>query len=78
MLTLLKGKAAGHRPGRQDHARVQADHKLHVCCGFITTSARSFDVKLTVHSAEFPKDAVHTLESNDHVSVEADQEVKTQ
>ncbi|KAF2101424.1 hypothetical protein NA57DRAFT_72866 [Rhizodiscina lignyota] len=33
---------------------------------------------ITSFTAEFPKDKVHTLESNDHVSVEADQEVKTQ
>ncbi|KAF2713112.1 hypothetical protein K504DRAFT_461690 [Pleomassaria siparia CBS 279.74] len=29
-------------------------------------------------TAEFPKDAVHSLETNDHVTVEADGEVKTQ
>ncbi|KAF2245501.1 hypothetical protein BU26DRAFT_568080 [Trematosphaeria pertusa] len=29
-------------------------------------------------TAEFPADKVHTLESNDHVTVEADSEVKTQ
>jgi hypothetical protein len=29
-------------------------------------------------TAEFPKDAVHSLESNDHVTVEADGEVTTQ
>ncbi|KAF2736787.1 hypothetical protein EJ04DRAFT_510890 [Polyplosphaeria fusca] len=29
-------------------------------------------------TAEFPADAVHTLETNDHVTVEADSEVKTQ
>lgn len=31
-----------------------------------------------VGRAEFPKDKVHTLSSNNDVSVEADQEVKTQ
>ncbi|KAL1305432.1 hypothetical protein AAFC00_002316 [Neodothiora populina] len=29
-------------------------------------------------TAEFPEDKVHTLESNDHINVEADQVVKTQ
>ncbi|KAI9686321.1 MAG: hypothetical protein M1820_010645 [Bogoriella megaspora] len=29
-------------------------------------------------TAEFPADKVHTLSSNDHINVEADQEVKTQ
>ncbi|KAF2122350.1 hypothetical protein BDV96DRAFT_640395 [Lophiotrema nucula] len=29
-------------------------------------------------TAEFPADKVHTLESNEHVTVEADGEVKTQ
>jgi hypothetical protein len=30
------------------------------------------------NSAEFPADTVHTLQSNDHVTVEDDAEVKTQ
>ncbi|CZT19909.1 uncharacterized protein RCC_05765 [Ramularia collo-cygni] len=29
-------------------------------------------------TAEFPDDQVHTLASNDHITVEKDQEVKTQ
>ncbi|CAI6334081.1 unnamed protein product [Periconia digitata] len=29
-------------------------------------------------TAEFPEDKVHTLSTNDHVTVEADSEVKTQ
>lgn len=29
-------------------------------------------------TAEFPADTVHSLATNDHVTVEADQEVKTQ
>ncbi|KAF2719303.1 hypothetical protein K431DRAFT_114361 [Polychaeton citri CBS 116435] len=29
-------------------------------------------------TAEFPSDSAHTLESNDHINVEADSEVKTQ
>ncbi|KAL0264929.1 hypothetical protein SLS55_000883 [Diplodia seriata] len=29
-------------------------------------------------TAEFPEDSVHSLETNDHVTVEADQVVKTQ
>jgi len=29
-------------------------------------------------TAEFPADKVHTLQSNDHLNVEADSEVKTQ
>lgn len=36
------------------------------------------DVWLTRCRAEFPADKVHTLSSNNDVSVEADQEVKTQ
>ena len=50
----------------------------------MSTTKRStgFEVKpmqmLTDSRAEFPPDKVHTLESNDHVSVEADKEVKTQ
>lgn len=30
------------------------------------------------YSAEFPADTVHTLQTNDHVTVEDDGEVKTQ
>ncbi|KAF2136756.1 uncharacterized protein K452DRAFT_236917 [Aplosporella prunicola CBS 121167] len=29
-------------------------------------------------TAEFPADTVHSLATNDHITVEADQEVKTQ
>ncbi|PVH99737.1 hypothetical protein DM02DRAFT_672470 [Periconia macrospinosa] len=29
-------------------------------------------------TAEFPEDKVHTLSTNDHITVEADSEVKTQ
>ncbi|KAF2229301.1 hypothetical protein EV356DRAFT_456106, partial [Viridothelium virens] len=29
-------------------------------------------------TAEFPPDKVHTLSSNEHINVEADQEVRTQ
>ncbi|KAF2800994.1 hypothetical protein K505DRAFT_369885 [Melanomma pulvis-pyrius CBS 109.77] len=29
-------------------------------------------------TAEFPADQVHSLETNDHITVEADSEVKTQ
>ncbi|KAK4544494.1 hypothetical protein LTR36_004065 [Oleoguttula mirabilis] len=33
---------------------------------------------LMLSSAEFPADKVHTLESNEHLNVEADGQVKTQ
>ncbi|KAF2168119.1 hypothetical protein M409DRAFT_21566 [Zasmidium cellare ATCC 36951] len=33
---------------------------------------------LTLYSAEFPDDKVHSLQSNDHVNVEADSKVTTQ
>ncbi|KAF2456222.1 hypothetical protein BDY21DRAFT_348269 [Lineolata rhizophorae] len=29
-------------------------------------------------TAEFPPDAVHTMKTNEHITVEADQEVRTQ
>lgn len=35
-------------------------------------------VYLTTYSAEFPDDKVHSLASNDHINVEADQKVTTQ
>lgn len=33
---------------------------------------------LTQYSAEFPEDNVSALETNEHITVEADSEVKTQ
>ena len=33
---------------------------------------------LTASSVKFPADSVHAMKSNDHYTVEADQEVKTQ
>ncbi|KAF4302607.1 Proteinase inhibitor propeptide [Botryosphaeria dothidea] len=35
-------------------------------------------INSTLTPAEFPADTVHSLATNDHVTVEADQEVKTQ
>lgn len=86
-----EGQVPGHRAGRKDHKRVLAHQGLHVrsFTHVLTTSLlcsllcshpllEQDQILIPHHSAEFPEDKVHTLSTNEHVTVEADSEVKTQ
>lgn len=77
-----KGQEPRKGSGRQDHGGIRADQRVYVCvsvlrgCGHVGMDAA--DLLLMKKSVEFPPDSVHTFESNDHVTVEKDGEVRTQ
>lgn len=54
------------------------EYKLVKGFTFVTQQSALNANRLTFYSAEFPDDKVHSLQSNDHLNVEADSKVTTQ
>ena len=56
-------------------------HEFKLVKGFTYGPSKSLGSQVPrskIHSAEFPADILHTMQSNQHIEVEADKEVRTQ